>query len=124
VNIAVADPSMFKFQKGYLISDQPRSFVFGSLTGVTTFFNNESHIGFREICIKPFFHNWPRFTAVLGSVLDTDLLYFRTWKGGIVFGVGQSSSCGWKVTRSMDPACAPINGAILPISDESWSSST
>lgn len=80
VNITAADPSDLRIAKDYVFSKEHNAFVVASLTGVTTFFSNDG--GFREICIMPFLHSWPRFTAVLGSVFGTDSLYFRSWRGG------------------------------------------
>ena len=74
---------------GYVGSSKYNTFAVGSLMGITTFFSDGSGPGgIHEICIKPFFHSWPRFTALLGKVYGSDALHFRLWKGGVVFANG------------------------------------
>lgn len=118
MNMAVADPSKFKLINGYVSSVDHNIFVVASLTAVTTYFNNSSS-GIRQICVKPFFHSWPRFTAVIGKILGADVLHFRTWENGVLFGMGMYHSRGPRVNRSMGGACAPIQGAILPTHEDS-----
>lgn len=119
LNISVADPDDFNDTKGYITSNKHNMFVVSSITAVTTYFSNGSN-GMREICVKPFFHSWPRFTAVLGHVFGTKVIHFRSWENGIVFGTGMFDSCGPRLFPDRwDKTHAPIAGAVLPKSEES-----
>jgi hypothetical protein len=117
--MAAADPENMTVSYTYLSSVKHNSFVVASLTGVTTYFNN-SPCKTREICIKPFFHSWPRFTTVIGKVVGADVLHFRSWQGGVSFGTGSTNSCGARVFPGKgNQIRAPINGGILPAREES-----
>jgi hypothetical protein len=119
INIAVADPTSLIDIRGYIYSKATNQTAFASLTAVTTFFSNSSN-GMREICVKPFFHSWPRFTAVLGEVFGAKALHFRSWENGIVFGTGMFGSRGPKVFPcGKDKSHAPIYGATLSKNDNS-----
>lgn len=120
MNVAVADPTEFQDCKGYLTSNSHNSFVVASITAVTTFFSNSGN-GMREICVKPFFHSWPRFTAVLGHVFGAETIHFRSWENGIVFGTGMFDSRGpYRLfPDERKKTHAPIEGATLSKSDES-----
>lgn len=120
VNITAADPKKFKVMKDYVFSTEHNAFIVASLTGVTTYFSNVP--GFREVCVLPFLHSWPRFGAVLGRIFRTDKLYFRTWNNGVVFGAGMWKGCGLKVFPSSNSkGHAPIAGAILSRETDSQS---
>jgi len=119
LNIAVADPTDLNSTKGYITSNSHNSFVVASITAVTTYFSNNSN-GMREICVKPFFHSWPRLTAVLGHVFGTETVHFCSWENGIVFGTGMYESRGPRLFPDRRNKCnAPIAGATLPKSEES-----
>jgi hypothetical protein len=114
VNIGVADPATLKTVDGGLVASvKYNSFVVGSLTGVTSYFSNGPG-RIRGICVKPFFHSWPRFAGVLGQVFGTEKLYFPSWKGGVVFATGCCKSQG--ATACPDKhygVHAPISGSNL-----------
>lgn len=113
VNLSLADPTKLKLFKGLVSSRENNSFVVGTLSGITTLFVNGLD-DLREICVKPFFHSWPRFAAVLGSVCNADAVYFRTWQNGVVFGSGifePRGSMFGSATRGVDDP--PIYGANL-----------
>ena len=116
--MAVANPSDLTVLNNYIGWAERKCFVVASLTAVTTYFNNTS-TGVRQICVKPFFHSWPRFTAVLGAVMEADKLHFQSWKNGITFGTGIGSSRGPRVYHRKGKCNAPIDGAILPAGEAS-----
>ena len=119
MNIAVADPSVFRTFNGYLGAIQHGVFTVGSLTGVVAHFENDPK-GNREICIKPFFHSWPRFTAVLGDVFKSDILHFRTWQKGVVFGTSPYNMRGPRLQpKKGNKSHAPLLGANLPVGEKS-----
>lgn len=119
MNIAVADPTEFKDSKGYVTSISHNTFVVASITAVATFFSNSPN-GMHEICVKPFFHSWPRFTAVLGKVFGATAVHFRSWENGIVFGTGMYETRGLRLfPDGRKKTNAPIAGAALPKSEES-----
>lgn len=122
LNISVADPSTLKMVGPYVGAVEHESFVVASITAVTVFYNNGSN-GICEICERPFFHNWPRFTAVLASVLGVKALHFHSWKGGIVFATSYGNSGGPKVIHRKNKNCAPIGSALLPSDSRSRYSS-
>ena len=118
--MSVADPSKFCDIGGYVCAKEHKSFVVATLTGVCTYFSNQEG-PVRQICVKPFFHSWPRFVAVIGSVVGADRLHFRTWREGVVFGTGLYDSRGRKVYHQKGKVSAPIEGAMLPVHEESES---
>ena len=77
VNIAVAEPSRFRVLRHYISSKEHGAFVLASLTGVVTGFSNDVDKPC-YINVKPFFHSWPRFAAVLKGVCEADSLFFHT----------------------------------------------
>ena len=114
VNVAVANPLKLKSIDGYVGSVEHDSFIVGSLTGMTTFFENRPG-KIRQICIKPFLHSWPRFCAVLGQVFGAEVLHFRSWKDGVVFGTGMFGGRGPRVhPQRKNKSHAPILGGNLP----------
>lgn len=121
MNVSVADPTKLKTLKGVVVSTEHNSFVVGTITGVTTLFaNNDDDI--REICVKPFFHSWPRFTAVLGQAFQADAIFFRTWQDGVVFGTGIFESRGMVFGSEVgDANCPPIHGPNLLKNEKSMS---
>lgn len=118
VNIAVAEPSKLTEIGGYVCAVEHHSFIISTLMGVCTYFDNEKG-SIRQICIKPFFHSWPRFIAVIGSILGSERLRFRTWRNGVVFGTGIYDSHGRKVFHKKGKVCTLIDGAMLPPSENS-----
>jgi hypothetical protein len=118
VNLAAADPQKLMLIHNYISSVEHNSFVVSTLTAVATDFSNIPN-GFRQICVKPLLHSWSKFTAVIGHVFKTDLLHFRSRQGSIAFETSIVRYNCPKVFHRVDRACAPINGAILPIQDAS-----
>ena len=119
MNIAVADPSSLTILDSFLVSKKHKMFTVSSLVGVTTHFSNPPST-IHQICIKPFFHSWPRFTAVIASVFNARSLFIRTWKDGVVFGTGVYDSRGPRVyPGKKDTVRAPIAGANLGKADVS-----
>lgn len=117
--MAVADPAKFHLINGHVASVEHGIFTVGSLIGTTTFFENIP-LGSREICIKPFFHSWPRFVAVLAKISGAEILHFRSWMDGVVFGTGTQKGRGPRVTpNKRDKSHAPILGANLGRGDNS-----
>src|SRR5580698_3899367 len=117
--MAVAEPSMFKLNDaGWVSSIACDSFAVCSLTAVAAYFYNEP-FGIRQICVKPFIHSWPRFTAVVGEILGTDGIHFNFWRGGVVFGTASWDFRGQNVWHSKGCVSAPIYGSMLSVHDES-----
>lgn len=120
VNIAVADPEKLMMRGSFICSKKRKTFVVASLVGVTTRFYNDGS-GSSHICVRPFYHSWPRFTAVVKQVLGANTLYFRSCSGGIVFGTGSDDSHGPAVIHGKSTVCAPIRSAKLPVHEKSTS---
>lgn len=118
VNIVIANPTKLQLINNYICSKAHNVFIVASLTAVTTYFCNHPN-GIRGVCVKPFFHSWPRFVAIIGSVLGSSTLHFRSWHGGIVFGVATTSSHGPRIYQYKGKYSAPINGAMIPVHEPS-----
>lgn len=114
INIAVADLANLQLINNYICSKANNIFIVVSLTAVMTYFCDDPN-RIRGVCVKPFFHSWPRFTAVVGSVLGCSTLHFRSWQRGIFFGISSSSSQGPRLYQHRGKYCAPISGTMLPL---------
>lgn len=119
LNMAVATPSAFTLINNLVGSPGHGLFTVGTLTGIVAHFDNVAG-GSRQLCLKPFFHSWPRFIAVLGAISGTEVLHFRSWMGGVVFGAGTAKSRGARVNPDRtNKYHAPILGANLAAADKS-----
>ena len=118
MNIAVADPFRLKVLRNYISWKEHRSFVVASLTGVTTGFSNDANQPC-HISVKPFFHSWPRFTAVVKEVCKAEYLFFSTSEGGIVFRTGCPDARRPRVIHEKKKKCAPIENGMLRLHEKS-----
>ena len=112
MNIAVAEPSRFRVLRHYISSKEHGAFVLASLTGIVTGFSNDVDKPC-YINVKPFFHSWPRFAAVLKGVCEADSLFFHTSQGGIVFGTCCPDVQRPRVFHQEGKNCAPIKSGML-----------
>ena len=112
INVALCEPNTLSKNPstGYLWSGAETAWIVSSLTGQTVYFCNT---GVRQICIMPFAHGWHHFVAVLSKVLNQEVIFFQSFKGGLSFRTSQHT--GLDYPKKMARAdVALINGLALP----------
>ncbi|KAK0496952.1 hypothetical protein EDD18DRAFT_1352807 [Armillaria luteobubalina] len=105
-NLALIDPSQFRFSQGHIVmgtSPTQSFFLVGQVAHSNLFTSNAS----KQICVKPLYTHWARTASAIAKILGVNAgapLVFASYCGGI------SMSSYMKTSAEPSPSAIPVNG--------------
>ncbi|PBK58942.1 hypothetical protein ARMSODRAFT_983454 [Armillaria solidipes] len=109
-NLALADPSQFKFYQGRIAngSGAVQSFFLVGQVVYSELFNEDNS---KQICVKPLYSHWARSAVVIGKIMglkSNESVTFSSYHGGVSMTTYMKKSISTGDDSTLHPV--PVNG--------------